>query len=126
VAPTTYRKESIMADYFTNFSVIVKLTEAGRQYARDLAAKASTHRFNDEQLPADFPPDLALVLEGWGFETEPDKDGVWLHSQNGGIDAVCAFQRLLRKFSGPMTAPNRASMLTVVERPLSLPGKSNP
>jgi hypothetical protein len=89
-----------MADYFTNFSLVVKLKEPEREYALGLATIASSHRFDSEQVPADFPPDLALVLEGWDFETEQDKDGIWLHSQNGGIDAACVFiQHLLRKFS---------------------------
>jgi hypothetical protein len=88
-----------MADYFTNFSLVMKLSKDGQQYALDLATKATTHRFDSEQLPADFPPHLALVLEWWDFETELDKAGIWLHSQNGGIDAVCVFiQHLLQKF----------------------------
>ena len=89
-----------MADYFTCFSVVLKLQDIPQQeYAVDLAAKVSRHRFEDEPLCSDFPPGLVDVLEDWNFETEKENDGIWLHSDSGGIDAVCAFiQHLLQKF----------------------------
>ena len=89
-----------MADYFTRFSLVLKLKDAAQQeYALDLAAKANRHRIEDEPLPSDFPAILADVLEDWNFETEQESDGIWLQSDNGGIDAVCAFiQHLLQKF----------------------------
>jgi hypothetical protein len=89
-----------MADYFTNFSLAFKLKDTkGHQYAVDLAQKASQHRFSDEPVPNHFPAELAEVLEDWAFETEVDDDGVWIHSECGGIDAACAFiQHLLQQF----------------------------
>ena len=88
-----------MADYFTNFSLVLNLKESEQRYALDLAAKAEAHRFSDDPAPASFPTDLIEVLEDWQFETETVDDGLWLHSENGGIDAVCAFiQHLLQQF----------------------------
>ena len=92
-----------MADYFTNFSVVIKLAnETEQAYALDLAHKASLAQQGDE-LPADFPKALVDMIEDWHFETDADnsgtKHGLWLHSMNGGVDAVCAFiQHLLQKF----------------------------
>jgi hypothetical protein len=92
-----------MADYFTNFSVVLKLAnETEQAYALDLAHKASLAQQGDE-LPADFPKALADVIEDWNFEMEADNSGtthgLWLHSMYGGVDAVCAFiQHLLQKF----------------------------
>jgi hypothetical protein len=89
-----------MADYFTNFSLAFKLADIkGHQYAVDLANQASNYRANDDPVPNGFPTELVDMLEDWSFETKVDEDGVWLHSQSGGIDAACAFiQHLLRKF----------------------------
>ncbi len=93
-----------MANYFTNFSLIVPLpTEAAQQYADDLAQQALYIRMGDEAMPDDFPASLQEIVEDWCFETvanQPsDGPGLWLHSSNGGIDAVCAFhQHLLQKF----------------------------
>ena len=92
-----------MADYFTNFSVVLTLVnETEQAYALDLAHKASLAQQGDE-LPADFPKALADLIENWQFETEADnsgtRKGLWLHSTYGGVDAVCAFiQHLLQKF----------------------------
>src|SRR5437016_1085239 len=92
-----------MADYFTNLSLVVELgTEAEQAYALDLAQKASLAQQGDA-LPDDFPKRLTDVIEDWSFETEADdsgnKRGLWLHSMNGGVDAVCTFiQHLLQKF----------------------------
>lgn len=89
-----------MANYFTYFSFVVKLKTADqRQYALDLANKGASHRFNDEPIPDGFPVALVDVLEDWAFEAEEDKEGIWLHSENGGIDAASAFvQYLLQQF----------------------------
>jgi len=98
------RKENTMADYSTNFSFIVPLPDtAAQEYALDLAGKGSSIQQGAEP-PADFPPGLADVTEDWWFETDaessPGQCGLWLHSENGGIDAVCAFiQHLLQKYS---------------------------
>ena len=92
-----------MADYFTNFSLIVPLPdEAAQVYALKLAGEASAASLGEE-TPADFPPLLAEVTEDWVFDTDAEssagKWGLWLHSSSGGIDAVCAFiQHLLQRF----------------------------
>ena len=94
-----------MADYFTNFSLIVPLPdEAAVQYALDLAEQARFVLQGDESMPADFPASLKDVVEDWRFETvvndRSDGWGLWLHSSDGGIDAVCAFiQHLLQRFT---------------------------
>ena len=89
-----------MADYFTNFSFILPLKDdAQKEYANDLARTASHHRFEETPLPPDFPESLKDVTDDWTFELEDCEEGVWLHSDSGGIDAVCAFvQHLLQKF----------------------------
>ena len=92
-----------MADYFTNFSLVLNLAnEAEQAYALDLAHKASLAQQGDE-LPDDFPKALVNLIDDWQFETDADnsgtKHGLWLHSMNGGLDAVCEFiQHLLQKF----------------------------
>ena len=92
-----------MADYYTNFSLVLNLAnKAEQEYALDLAHKASLRKEGDE-LPADFPKALVDVIEDWQFETVADDSGtthgLWLHSMYGGVDAVCAFiQHLLQKF----------------------------
>jgi hypothetical protein len=92
-----------MADYYTNFSFVLQLKEpAQKEYALDIANIASTHRYEADQLPATFPQSLQDVLEDWHFEVEQCDEGVWFHSMEGGIDAVCAFvQHLLQKFEIP-------------------------
>jgi hypothetical protein len=96
-----------MADYYTNFSLIMELPdESAKAYALKLAQEAASWRL-DEQISTDFPPSLVDVLEFWHFETEaqgslePGKYGVWLHSGDGGIDAVCEFIRHLLKNFNP-------------------------
>jgi hypothetical protein len=97
------RKEIIVADYYTNFSFIMPLTnQAAQEYALDLYADAlrvSRGDEPDEKLPAS----IQEAVEDWQFEAtaEPGegKMELWLHSDSGGIDAVCAFiQHLLQKF----------------------------
>jgi hypothetical protein len=88
-----------MADYFTNFSVVLPLTKVQQEYAMQLVNQIKLHREDNEPLPADFPSDLADEAENWTFETESTADGLWLNSQYGGQDAVCVFiQHLLQKF----------------------------
>ena len=93
-----------MADYFTNFSLLMPLpNEAAEKHALDLAERASRIRLGDEPMPDDFPPSLKDVVEDWQFDTDAcdpsHGSGIWLHSSNGGIDAVCAFiQHLLERF----------------------------
>lgn len=89
-----------MADYFTNFSLVLLLKDdTQKQYALDLHKEAVGMR-DGEPVPKTFPGSLETHLENWCFDVEKDDDGVWLHSQYGGIDAVCAFiQHLLQKFN---------------------------
>ena len=91
-----------MADYFTNFSVAIRLPdESAQTYSINLASQACCGRQGDE-LPADFPEDLKDAIEGWDFETEADSPGpaLWFHSNYGGVDSLCAFiQHLLQKFN---------------------------
>jgi hypothetical protein len=92
-----------MADYSTYFSVQVSLPDAAaRTYALELARQA-TSAFPDSPLPESFPASLVEVIEMWQFEAEAasgDKWEIWLHSLNGGVDAVCVFiQHLLQKFN---------------------------
>ena len=73
-----------------------------RQVWLELAAQGSRLNQGDEDEP-DFPAELRDYIENWCFEVEADvvedKPGLWLHSSNGGVDAVCAFlQHLLKKF----------------------------
>ena len=92
-----------MAHHSTNFSLVVNLPdEAAQTYALDLARQASRLNQGDE-AEAGFPADLQEHIEDWCFKTDADtpanNHGLWLHSSNGGIDAVCAFlQHLLQKF----------------------------
>ena len=90
-----------MADYFTNFCLVMPLPdEAAQKYVLALATQAESIRLEDEQMPDDFPASLRDVVEDWCFNTEPESNGICLHSQYGGIDAVCAFiQHLLQKFA---------------------------
>jgi len=92
-----------MADYFTNFSVVVPLPDqAAQDYALILAEQAGAANGGD-QLPADFPALLRDVIEDWVFQANAncsERPGLWLHSSSGGIDAVCAFiQHLLQKYA---------------------------
>ena len=92
-----------MADYFTNFSLIMSLPdEAAEKYALALAEQAFRVHMGDE-LPEALPAFLRDVAEDWQFDTDPSDpsngSGLWLHSSDGGIDAVCAFiQHLLERF----------------------------
>lgn len=87
-----------MAEFFTNFSVILPLNKEQQDYAMQLAKQVQAHR-DDKPLSADFPEDLTNEVEGWMFETEVTPNGLWLNSQNGGQEAACVFiQHLLQKF----------------------------
>jgi len=93
-----------MADYCTHFSVVVDLPDvAAQQYALALITKINSLTDPDE-VPDDIPEALHHYLEEWNFETErsgsPPRPGLWLHSENGGVDAACSFiQHLLKKFT---------------------------
>jgi hypothetical protein len=88
-----------MADYFTNFSLVLPMKPEQREYAWQLVKQANAQRWHEEPLPKTFPPELGQVVEDWGFEMEMQGEGIWLHSQYGGQDAACVFiQHLLKKF----------------------------
>jgi hypothetical protein len=91
-----------MADYYTRFSLILRLDhEPQRKEALELAHQAVNVRDGNEP-PAGFPESLREVVEDWFFEADPGREGneLWLHSDTGGIEAVCVFiQHLLQKFN---------------------------
>ena len=93
-----------MADYFTNFCLILPLpNEAAQKEALDLAEQAYNAQVDDEALSEDFPEVLREVIEDWHFEAVAERSsnrwGLWLHSNDGGIDAACAFiQYILGRF----------------------------
>jgi hypothetical protein len=88
-----------MADYFTNFSVVLPLTKPQQEYALDLVARIQAYRSDNQPLPNTFPSDLMEVVEDWAFEVEGGEQGLWLNSQSGGQEAACSFiQHLLQKF----------------------------
>lgn len=95
-----------MSNYFTNFSLRVSLPDAAAlTYALKIAQQASRLNQGEEAEPG-FPAELQASTEDWCFEVEGDvlnnEPRLWLHSSNGGIDAVCAFiQHLLQKFALP-------------------------
>ena len=86
-----------MADYFTNFSVILPLTKQQQAYAFEIAKQVEEHE--TQEIPTDFPTSLNDEIENWTFETEITEKGLWLHSQSGGQESACVFiQHLLQKF----------------------------
>jgi hypothetical protein len=88
-----------MADYYTNFSVVLPLTQEQQEQAMQIAKQVEQHRFHDEPLPADFPACLKAEVENWTFEIASVDKGIWIHSQYGGQAAACVFiQHLLQKF----------------------------
>jgi hypothetical protein len=88
-----------MADYFTNFSVVLPLTKEQQKYALDLAIAVESYRNEGTSLPPDFPECIREVVEDWPFDVEQQSEGIWLNSQNGGQESACVFiQHLLQKF----------------------------
>ena len=93
-----------MADYYTNFSVVIPLPdERAQEHALHIARSGSQARFADD-LPPDFPDELRDSVEDWSFDAEPDdEDGrpaLWLHSESGGMDSAGEFIRyLLKRFT---------------------------
>lgn len=91
-----------MADYFTNFSFVVPLASSEQQtraldWFRQMAAIQ-----RGEDIPPEFPAALMSDADDCVFEAEADEQssGLWLHSDCGGVDAVCAFvQYLLKQFN---------------------------
>ena len=94
-----------MADYYTNFSVVIPLPdERAQEHALHIARSGSRGYFDDE-LPQDFPNELKDSVEDWSFDTEPDTEegrpALWLHSECGGMDAACGFIHHLLKHFDP-------------------------
>lgn len=95
-----------MSHYSTNFSFTVRLPDAAAlTYALNLARQASRINQGEEAEPG-FPAELQASTEDWCFEAEGDVlnnvPRLWLHSDNGGMDAASAFiQHLLQKFALP-------------------------
>jgi hypothetical protein len=90
-----------MAHYFTNFSFLLPLMEA-KTYVLEISHQVSLHRAEEAPLPPDFPESLKDVIEDWTFEVADVPEGIWFHTDCGGIDAACAFvQHLLQKFNSP-------------------------
>lgn len=88
-----------MADYFTNFSLILELNQEQREYALNLAEQVEDYWHHNQQYPTTFPDSLKEVEE-WPFKVELIKDGIWLHSESGGQDIACLFiQHLLQRFN---------------------------
>jgi hypothetical protein len=88
-----------MADYFTNFSVVLPLNKQQQEYAVGIVRQIEAKRNEDKPLPADFSSDLVDEVENWTFETEAQDEGLWLNSQYGGQETACVFiQHLLQKF----------------------------
>ena len=93
-----------MADYFTNFSLIVPLpTEEAQKYALEMALMVNDAKHENEP-PVNLPEIIKQEIEDWQFETEAEHEsggwGIWLHSADGGIDAACVFiQHLLQKYN---------------------------
>ena len=92
-----------MADYYTRFSLVLDLpSQEAQEYALDIHHQA--RQASEGEPPPNFPPSLAEQVDVWQFEMEVNKPagqhGLWLHSDDGGVDAVCAFiQHLLEKFN---------------------------
>jgi len=88
-----------MADYFTNFSVVLPLIKDQQEYALGLVKQVEAYLHNNQQLSADFPESLRDEVESWPFEVAPVANGIWVHSQYGGQEVACLFiQHLLQKY----------------------------
>lgn len=92
-----------MADYYTHFSIIMKLPDvAAQQYALALYAKARSLT-SDEEVPGEIPEELHDNLDMWFFIAEASgnelEPAIWMHSDNDGVEAACDFiQHLLKRF----------------------------
>jgi hypothetical protein len=88
-----------MADYFTNFSVVLPLIKKQQEYALQFVKQVEDYRNEGKPLLSDFPECIREVVEDWPFEVEAVKEGIWLNSQYGGQESACVFiQHLLQKF----------------------------
>lgn len=88
-----------MADYFTNFSLVLQLTKEQQEYALKLVQNVEGYRNEGQPLPQDFPESIRDLVEDWPFDVVGVKEGIWIHSEYGGQETVCAFiQHLLQHF----------------------------
>jgi hypothetical protein len=90
-----------MADYFTNFSFIVQLTNPEQQtQALDLFRQMSAIQQGEEVQP-DLPASLKEFADDCVFEVEAgtETNTLWIHSDCGGVDSVCEFvHHLIKQF----------------------------
>jgi hypothetical protein len=87
-----------MANYYTNFSLVLPLNQEQQEYALNLVKQVQAYR-DDQPLPTDFPEHLRETVEDWSFEVQAVKDGLWINSQEGGQDTACLFiQQLLQRY----------------------------
>jgi hypothetical protein len=88
-----------MADYFTHFSLVLQLTKNEQEYALKLVQEVESYRNEGKPLPQDFPESVRDLVEDWPFDVEAVKEGIWIYSEYGGQETVCAFiQHLLQSF----------------------------
>lgn len=90
-----------MANYFTNFSFMIVVANPGqRDDALNLFLQMSAIG-QGEDIPPEFPAGLIEVREDCSFEADAEgPNSIWLHSDSGGVDGVCAFvQHLVQKFN---------------------------
>jgi len=90
-----------MADYFTNFSFIVQLTNPEQQtQALQLFQQMSAIQ-QGEEGPKDFAASLREFADDCVFEVEAqESDKLWIHSDCGGVDSVCEFVHyIIKKFA---------------------------
>jgi hypothetical protein len=88
-----------MADYFTNFSVVLLLNKDQQEYALNLVDAVEGYRNEGQPLPPNMPECIREVVDDWPFDVEAVNEGIWINSQYGGQESACAFiQHLLQKF----------------------------
>lgn len=93
-----------MANYYTKFSLVMSLpNQEALDYAMGLHSRARIANQDECLEPDDLPRDWWPSLENWHHQCEPDRSpsgfGLWIHSEEGGIDSACLFiQHLLAKY----------------------------
>jgi len=92
-----------MADYYTNFSFIICLnSKEEQQQALDLFHQMQAVQQAEDVAP-DFPSVLRDLAEDCWFDVEAQgQHDLWIHSEQGGVDAVCTFVHyLIKQFNLP-------------------------
>jgi len=101
---TYSQTEKAMPDYYTSFSFVLNLPdEQAIDYAMNLVAMTEALlSLSDEDRQTgtlDFPKELVDSLDSWSFQTVKETSGIWIHSDDDGLDAACQFvQHLLDRF----------------------------